>query len=156
MKQLNTFSVSNSGNEPRNQFKFADPSNRGSLLEGNQDHLLNQARSDLMKQEHQVGSLKSCINGLQQQAHAQRLELQDAHHGYIESRREQARLQEELSVKEKVLRDAQIRSMHEMGELKRAQELRVDDVPVQILREITRHFNSSLFSCIKCKNRGIL
>ena len=86
-------------------------------------------------QEHQVGSLNNCISELQQQAYAQRLELQDAQHGYIESRREQVRLQEELSMKEEVLRDTQIRSMHEMGKMKRAQELRVDEVPVQKSRE---------------------
>ena len=39
-------------------------------------------------------------------------------------------------MKEKVLRDTQIRIMHEMGEMKRAQEIRVDDVSVQKLREI--------------------
>ena len=39
--------------------------------------LLNQARSELVKQEHQVGSLNSCTNELQQQVCAQRLELQD-------------------------------------------------------------------------------
>ena len=43
-----------------------------------------------MKQEHQVGSLNNCIDELQQQANAERLELEDAHHGYIESRREQS------------------------------------------------------------------
>ena len=117
-------------------FKFADPSKLGrSLLEGNKDHLLSRARSELVKQKHQVGALNSCISELQQQAYAQGLELQDARHGYIESRREQVRLQEELSIKEKVLRDTQIRSMHEMGEIKRAQELRVDEVSVQKLRE---------------------
>ena len=36
---------------------------------------------------------------------------------------------------EKVLRDTQIRSMHEMGEMKRAQELRVDEISDQKLRE---------------------
>ena len=55
----------------------------GSLREGNRDHLLNQARSELMKQEHQVGSFNSCINELQQETYAQRLELQDAHHGFF-------------------------------------------------------------------------
>ena len=92
-----------SGNkEPGNQFKsslckHAEPSNLGrSLLEGNKDHLLSQARSELMRQEHQDRSLNSCMNELQQQACAQRLELQDAQHGYIESRREQVLLQEEL------------------------------------------------------------
>ena len=56
------------GDEPGNQFKSsvfffknADPSKLGrSLLEGNEDHLISQARSDLMKQEHQVGSLNDC------------------------------------------------------------------------------------------------
>ena len=38
-------------------------------------------------------------------------------------------------MKEKSLRDTQIRSIHEMGELKRAQELRVNEFSVQKLRE---------------------
>ena len=96
-------------------FRNANPSNLGgSLLEGNKDHLLNQARSDLMKQELHVESLNKCISELQQQAYAQRLEFQDARYGFVESRREQVRLQEELSMKEKILRNTQIRNMHEM------------------------------------------
>ena len=83
----NTFSARNRGNGLGDQFesgvhsvfRFADPSNLGrSLLEGNEDHLLSQARSELVKQEHQVGSLDSCINELQQQASAQKLDLEDA------------------------------------------------------------------------------
>ena len=94
-------------------FKYADPSKLGrSLLEGNKDHLLSQARSELMRQGHQGGSLNSCINELQQQAYAQGLELQDDHHGSIESRREQARLQVEFFLKEKLLRDTQRRNIH--------------------------------------------
>ena len=96
---------SSGSEEPGNQlkssvFKNADPSNLGrSLIEGNKDHLFSQTRSDPMKQEHQVGSLNSCISELQQLACAQRLELQDAQHG---SRRERARLQEEeLTMKRK-------------------------------------------------------
>ena len=76
-----------------------------SLLDGNKDSLLNQARSELMKQEHQVESLNNCIEELQQQAYAQRLELEDVHHVYFESRREQSRPQEELSLKGKLLRE---------------------------------------------------
>ena len=69
-------------------FKHADPSNlRRSLLERYLDHLLSLARSEPMKQEHQVESLKNCISELQQQTYAQRLELQDAQHGCIESSR---------------------------------------------------------------------
>ena len=80
-------------------------------------------------------SLNNCINELQQQAYAQRLNLENAHHGYVESRREQLRLQEEFSMKEKALRETQIRSMHEMGEMKRAQELRVEKISILKLRE---------------------
>ena len=91
------------------------PTNVGKiLLDVNKDHLLNQARSELMKQEHQVGSLNNCMDELQQQACAQRLELENAHHGYAESRREQVRPQEDLVMKQKALRDTQIRSMHEV------------------------------------------
>ena len=132
---------SSRSNEPGNQFensilKFADPSNLGrSLLLGSKDDLLSQAKSELMKQELQVGSLNNCIGELQQQAYAQRLELQDAQHGHIESRRKQLRLQKESSMKEKALRETQIRSMHEMGEMKKAPESRVDEVSKQKLRE---------------------
>ena len=103
----NTFCERDRGNEPGNRLersvhsvlKFSDPTNVGkSLLDGNKDHLPDQPRSELMKQEHQVGSLNICIDELQQQAYAQRLEVEDDHHGYIESRREQFRLEEELSV----------------------------------------------------------
>ena len=38
-------------------------------------------------------------------------------------------------MKEKVLRDTQIRSMHELGEMRRAEELRDDEFSVQTLRE---------------------
>ena len=88
-KPAASFSFGNE--EPGNQFKSsvfrnADPSNLvRSLLEGNKDHLRNQARSELMKQEHREGSLNNCIDELQQQAYAQRLEFEDAHHGFFES-----------------------------------------------------------------------
>ena len=84
-------------------FRNANPSNlRGSLLEGNKDHLLNQARSDLAKQELHVEFLHKCIGEQQRQTENQRLALalQDAQYGFVESRREQVRLQEEVSVKE--------------------------------------------------------
>ena len=38
-------------------------------------------------------------------------------------------------MKEKALRETQIRNVHEMGEMKRAQELRVDELSVQKLRD---------------------
>ena len=133
----NALFSSEQGNLIRNSvFRNANPSKlRGSLLEGNKDHLLNQARSHLAKQELHVESFSKCIGELQRQTEEQRLALQDAQRRYKEARREQVRLQEELSMKEKVLRDTQIRNIHEIGEMKRAQELRVDDVSVQKSRE---------------------
>ena len=71
--------------------------------------MLNQSRSDLAKQELHVESLNKCIGELQRHT-------------------EESRLQEVLSMKEKILRNTQIRSMHEMGEVKRAQEQRIDEV----------------------------
>ena len=72
------------GNE--SVFRDANPANVAkSLLEGNGDRLLTQARSELMEQEHEVESRNNCINELQQQACAQRLDLENAHHGYVES-----------------------------------------------------------------------
>ena len=63
-------------------FRIADPANVGKFqLDGNMDHSLSQAKSELMKQEHQVGSLNHFFDELQKQAYAQRLELEDAHHG---------------------------------------------------------------------------
>ena len=46
--------------------KHTDTSNVGrSLLEGNKDHFHSQARSEIKKQEHQMGCLFSCIDELQ-------------------------------------------------------------------------------------------
>ena len=117
-------------------FRNANPSNlRGSLIEGNKDHLLNKARSDLAKQELHVVSLNQCIGELQRQTEEQRLALQDAQYGFVQSGRERVRVQEEFSMKEKVLRNSQIRNTHEMEEIERAQELRVDAVSVHKKRE---------------------
>ena len=61
---------------------------------------------------------------------------------FFESRREQARLQ---AMKEKLLRDTQIRNIHELGEMKRAQKLRVDEVSVQNKRK-SRHNTETHFT----------
>ena len=138
--------------EPRNQFKSsvfknADPSNLGrSLLEGNKDHLLSQATVETMKQEHQVESLNYCISDLQQQTYAQRLELQDAQHGKIESRRAQVRLQEELSMKEKVLWNTQIRSMHENGRNEKSSRTTSWQSPVQNFKRKSWDNSAAYFS----------
>ena len=137
LEKRNALFSSEQGNLIRSSvFRNAKPSNlSGSLLEGNKDRLLNQARSDLAMQERHVESLNECIGELQRQTEEQRLAVQDAQYGFVESRREQVRLHEEFSMKEKVLRNTEVRNMHEMREIKRAQEYRVDEVSVRNLRE---------------------
>ena len=49
------------------------------FLKGNRDHLLTQARSELMKQENEVELLNNCMRELQQKAYAQRLDLENTH-----------------------------------------------------------------------------
>ena len=56
-------------------------------------------------------------------------------YGDEKSRREQARLHEELAHREKALRETRIRSIHEVEELKRAQEMRIDEFSRNELRE---------------------
>ena len=117
-------------------FRSSNPVNSAKyLLGGNRDYMLAEAKSELMKQECKVDSFNTCIRELQRQVHSQRLELDDAHCRYEESRREQVRLQEELALREITLRHTRIRGIHEMEELRRAQELRVDEFSGQKLRE---------------------
>ena len=52
------------------------------------------------------------------------VQLEDAHSGFDESRREQFRRQEELVMQEKSVRDAQIRCNHEIRELKNYESTR--------------------------------
>ena len=97
-------------------------------------------------------SLTTCICEFQQQTYVQRLELEDAHLGHVESRREQVRQQEELVMKEKALRGTQIRSIHEMGEMKRAQELRV----VQKIERKSWHDTAAHFTNTRVAREGAL
>ena len=97
--------------------------------------MLAEARSELMKQQNMVESLHPCIGDFSGKLLLSGWNWRMPIIGYEESRREQVRLQEALVMREKALGDSQIRSIHEMGELRRAQELRVDEFSVQKLRE---------------------
>ena len=114
--------------------RFSHPENSvKSLHEGHRDHVLAEAKSEILKQECKVDSPNTCIRELQRQAHFHQSELDSVFCGCEESRREQARLNEEFTLREKALRDTRIRNIHEMEELKRAQEMRVDEFSMQKL-----------------------
>ena len=98
--------------------------------------MFDQARSDLSKQELHVESLDECIGELQRQTEEQRLALQDAQYGLSSTTR---RIVHEGKGS---LRYSQ--NMHEMGQILRAQEQRVDEVSVQKLKENHETITSQL------------
>ena len=116
--------------------RFSDPEEAARLvLEEQGDHLLEEAKSEILMQECKVDTPDTCIREFQRQAHSNRLNMDNGNYGYQESRREQARLREELAQREKALRDTRIRNVHEVEELKRAQEMRLDEFSKNELRE---------------------
>ena len=54
------------------------------------------------------------------QAYAHKLELHDAHHGYIEISRRTITPARRINYEGQALRETQTRNIHEMGEMKRA------------------------------------
>ena len=105
----------NKSNQQRNQmwssvFGNANVSNlAGTLLEGNKDHLLNQARSDLAKRSLHVESLNGSRQGITRST---------TRICWILSRTSSIKIGIFLR-KEKALRDPQIRRKHEMGNMSR-------------------------------------
>ena len=122
-----------------------------SKLEGNKDHLLSQARSDLASRDLHVESLNKCIKRKSKdwnyRTHNTNLlnlveNKLDCKRSYYEKDKSSSRYA--------------VRSKHEMGKMKRAQEQQVDEFSMQKVRENHETINSSLPNCKKCKNRRIL
>ena len=88
--------------------------------------MLAEAKSEVRKHESRAYYLDSSVRDLQRHSDSNCLEIYCTNQVYEESRDEQARLHEEL---------AQIRSIHEVEELKSAQEMRVDKFSIHKLRE---------------------
>ena len=87
---------------------------RGSLLEVNKYHLLNQTRLDLVKLYFMSRPSTSALVN-----YNDKRKSKDWHYRTFESSREQVRL-------------TQIRNVHEIGEMKRAQEYPADEVCEQV------------------------
>ena len=92
---------------------------------------LRKRNSEIMKQECKVDSLNTCIRKIKWQAHFQRLAVDDVNCGYEESRREQVRLQEELNLRGKALWNTRTRNKQERRDMRRGQEMRVDEFSMQ-------------------------
>ena len=91
------------------------------------EQILAEVRSEIQKHELQAESDKRSIQELTGITDSQRMEIDRTFTGCEQSRRDQSLLQEELSERNRALRETRIKSLHEMEELKRVQELRVDE-----------------------------
>ena len=68
-----------------------------SYLEEHEDYMLAEAKSEVRKQECRADFLDSSVRDLQRQLDSNRLEIGCASQCYEDSRKEQARLHEELA-----------------------------------------------------------
>ena len=121
-------------NEPLFRFSNQENSIR-SFFEEHRDYMLAEAKSEVRKHPSRADHLDTSVRGLQRQLDSKRLEIYCTNQGYEETRKEQARLHEELAQREKALRDSRFRNIHEMEELKSAQEMRVDEFSIHKLKE---------------------
>ena len=112
-------------------FRNANPSNFIlSLLEGKANHLLIQPRSDLAKQELHVESLNKCIGELyRRKSRDWRHRTHNTDLLNLDERKFDCK--KKNLWKNKFLRNTLIRNMHEMREIKRAKEQRVDEFSLQ-------------------------
>ena len=97
------------------------------LLERQKKQILAEVRTEIHKHEFQADSDRRSIQELNGIIESQRMEIDHIVTRCEQSRRDQLLLQEELSKQNRDLREARIKSLHEMEELKRDQESRVDE-----------------------------
>ena len=90
------------------------------------EQILAEVRSEIQEHEVRADSDRRSIQELTGIIDSQRVEIDHTITGCEQSRRDQL-LQEQLSVQNRDLREAHVKSLHEMEELKRVQELRIDE-----------------------------
>ena len=97
------------------------------ILETQRDQLLSEAKSEVLKHENQTGIAQNYIRELKNQVEFQDMDISRALEGCAHSRRQKDLLHEELAAPKRVLRDTQIRGIHDSEALRRVQELRIDE-----------------------------
>ena len=97
------------------------------LFERQKEQILAEVRTEIQKHEFQADSDRRSIQELNGIIESQQREINHALAGDEQLRRDQLLLQEQQSEQNRDLREAHIKS-HEMEELKRVQELRVDEL----------------------------
>ena len=97
------------------------------LLERQKEQILADVRAEIQNHEFQADSDRRSIQELNGIIEPQRSEMDHTIAGDEQFRRDQLLLHEQLSEQNRDLREAHIKSLHEMEDLKKVQELRVDE-----------------------------
>ena len=97
------------------------------LLERQKEQILAEVRTEILKHEVQPDSDRRSIQELNGIIESHRRTIDHTIASDEQSRRDQLLLQEQLPVQNRDLREAHIKSLHEMEELKRVQGSRFDD-----------------------------
>ena len=97
------------------------------LLERHREQILAEVRTEIHKHEVQADSDRMSIQETNGIIESRRREIDRTIASDEQLRRDQLLLQEQLSEQNRDLREAQIKSLHEMEELKRVQELGIDE-----------------------------
>ena len=79
--------------------------------------MLAEAKSGVRKQKCRAYFLDTSVRDLQRQLDSNRLEIYFTNQDFEESRKEQGRFQEELTQRERALRETHSKRIHEVGEL---------------------------------------
>ena len=96
-------------------------------MKDKKEQILSEVRTEIQKHEFQADSDRRSIQELNGVIESQRREIDHTFAGDEQLRRDQLLLHEQLSEQNRDLREAHIKSLYEMEELKRVQELRVDE-----------------------------
>ena len=97
------------------------------LLERQKKQILSEVRTEIQKHEFQADSDGRSIQELNGIIESQQREIDHTAAGDEQLRRDQLLLREQLSERNRDLREAHFKSLYEMEELKRVQESRVDE-----------------------------
>ena len=97
------------------------------LLERQEEQILSDFRAEIQKHEIQADSERRSIQELNGIIESQRREIVHTLACYEQLRRDQILLHEQLSEQNRDFREAHMKSLHGMEELKRVQESRIDE-----------------------------
>ena len=104
-----------------------DSENERILLERQKEQILAKVISEIQKHELQADSDRRSVQELPGIIDSQRMESDHTITGCEQSRWDQLLFQEELSEQNRDLRETRIKNLHEIEELKRVQEIRIDE-----------------------------